>query len=563
MDRITKSYLNDFKTRTGIDEDNDATLFEHMVNYTITEKYSEESYDIESLNIGGNGTIGIDGFAILLNHQVIQNEDELNDFIDEHKKSIAEVIFVQTKTSPKFELKDIGNFEFAVQDFISENQKLKWSGTAIPSIRMLNRLIERTSELKDNPACYMFYVTLGRNEKDQNIEAKRESIESTIGDEHIFSSVKVELWGASEVQSEYKKIGQSHEVTINFESKIVLPELIGVDESYIGIVDASTIVEMMTNESGGLLSSIFYDNVRDYQGGNNVNKEIANTLSTDGKDAFVILNNGITVVAEKITISRNLLTISNYQIINGCQTSHVLFENRNVLTSDVKVPLKLIVSSDENLISKVIRSTNRQTEVKEQDLIAYTDFQKRLESYYASFPESSRLYYERRSKQYNNKSIERKKIVDKTMQIKAVASMFFDKPEMATRYFGALFNEFKDRLFKDNHEMEPYYTATYAMFKIEGLFKSGVINKKYRKIKYHILMMLRHELNSVSCSPFESSKSMKYCEALLSSINNEEKLEAAIKRVISKIDIISPNLENTDLSKSKDFVKSCLDAYRL
>jgi len=560
MDRITRSYLNDFKSDNKIDEDDDARLFEHMVNYTIAERYAEESYEIESLNVGGGGTIGIDGFIILLNHQVIQNEDELNDFIDQHKKCSAIVVFIQTKTSPKFELKEIGNFEFAIQDFISEKQKLKWSDTAKPSIKMLNRLIERTSELRDNPACYMFYVTLGKNGNDQNIEVKRESIEKTIGDEGIFSSVKFELFGASEIQSEYKKIGQSHEVTINFESKIVLPELGGVDESYIGIVDASTIVKMMTNESGGILSSIFYDNVRDYQGSNNVNIEISNTLSSEGKDAFVILNNGITVVAEKLSVTRNLMTISNYQIINGCQTSHVLFENRNILTNDVKVPLKLIVSSDQDLISKVIRSTNRQTEVKEQDLIAYTNFQKKLEDYYASFPEPCRLYYERRSKQYKNKGIDHKKIVDKTMQIKAVASMFFNKPDMATRYFGALFNEFKDSLFKDGHEMEPYYTATYSMFKIECLFKKGVINNKYRKIKYHILMMLRHELNPQKCFPFESKKSKQYCENILLYVNDEIKFLDTINRVISKIDHIGPNLDN-ELSKSRDFVKNCLDAY--
>jgi hypothetical protein len=48
---------------------------------------------------------------------------------------------------------------------------------------------------------------------------------------------------------------------------------------------------------------------------------------------------------------------------------------------------------------------------------------------------------------------------------------------------------------------------------------------------------------------------------LLASINDEKALETAIKSVISKIDTIRPNLENNDLSKSRDFVKSCLDTY--
>src|SRR5690606_788268 len=100
------------------------------------------------------------------------------------------------------------------------------------------------------------------------------------------------------------------------------------------------------------------------------------------KDAFLILNNGITIVTEEMKTTRNTFSISNYQIINGCQTSNVLYENLSEIDDSVMVPVKLISSKNPDITSKLIRSTNRQTEVKEQDLIAFSNFQKKLEDYY-------------------------------------------------------------------------------------------------------------------------------------------------------------------------------------
>ncbi|KJU84432.1 heavy metal translocating P-type ATPase [Candidatus Magnetobacterium bavaricum] len=70
------------------------------------------------------------------------------------------------------------------------------------------------------------------------------------------------------------------------------------------------------------MRNVFYDNVRDYLGENPVNQKIDKTLKDAKYDIFSILNNGITIVADKKNSNvGRLFSISNYQIVNGCQTT--------------------------------------------------------------------------------------------------------------------------------------------------------------------------------------------------------------------------------------------------
>jgi hypothetical protein len=560
MDRVTKSFLTEFSKNNGYESLKTDVLFEHFSNYTVIEPKTEYLFDIEDINIGKNGTIGIDGFAILINKQTIDNIDELNDYLDQNKNCESEVIFIQSKTSAKFSSKEVGNFGFAVKDFIAEEQTLSWSDNAIEKIKLFNNLVERISELKENPKCTLYYISLGRNENDKNVLALVKSSIINIKEENIFSKVQMDLIDSNLLISKYKKIGQSIEKSFEFQNRVTLPVINNVKEAYLGIVDTKSIIELMTDENGEMLN-VFYDNIRDYQGNNKVNNEITETLKSDFKDSFAILNNGITIVAENISTSRDKITISNYQIINGCQTSHVLFENKESLDDTVKVPIKLIISEDEGLTASVIRSTNRQTAIQEQDLLAFTKFQKSLEDFYQTFTGNEKLYYERRSKQYRSKNVERKRIIDKTTQIKAIASLYYDKPNLATRYFGAVFAELKDKLFKDNDQLLPYFVASFAIYKIEGLFRTGKIDKKYKKIKYYILTMFRHELNSQTCPAFNSKKSEAYSQEILEVLKDDTKTKKIISKVIKKIDSLSPDLQDSEISKSKDFVTKCLNLY--
>ena len=109
------------------------------------------------------------------------------------------------------------------------------------------------------------------------------------------------------------------------------------------------------------------------------------------------MNNGITIIARDVRTTGNRFHIQDYQIVNGCQTSHVLYDQRADWTRCYGAR-RLIGTADEEVIGAIVKATNRQTEVKEEQLFALSDFQKKLEAFFLTFDEPIRLYYERRSR---------------------------------------------------------------------------------------------------------------------------------------------------------------------
>ncbi|MCQ2109761.1 MAG: AIPR family protein [Fibrobacter sp.] len=562
MDRITKSYLDDFSNLFSLNSKMDESVkFEHFVNYTLIEPKTSSAINLEELNIGANGTIGLDGFAVLLNNEIISTEEELDDFMKSAKRVYGEVIFIQAKTSMSFDSKEVSNFGLSVNDFISEDPKYSWNDNAKRKIKFFNKFVSYISKFEEKPTCNLYYVCLGIDGKDQNVYAKKEEIIPQIMSQNVFSEINFDLIDNIGIQNRYKSIGRKLKKTFEFSQKITLPVIENVKESYLGLIDGKTVLSLMSDDNGNAIPNVFYDNVRDYQGENRVNSEIQTTLNSDYKDSFSILNNGMTIVAEELTTTRNEFSITNYQIINGCQTANVLFHNKSLVDEKIQVSLKLIITQNQDVISRVIRSTNSQTEIKTQDLLAYSKFQKRLEDFYSTYPDLDRLYYERRSKQYNSTPIEKNRIIDKTLQIKVVGSLFFDKPNLATRYFGTLFNEFKGSIFKDSDNMSPYYTAAYVYYKIDELFRNGSLDSVYKKFKFLIMTMFRYEINKQAYPKFNSKDIDKYCNDLIAIVNNSNKLKGYMNSITRKLDAAGDDLKNTELTKSVDFVNKAMQGY--
>ena len=88
------------------------------------------------------------------------------------------------------------------------------------------------------------------------------------------------------------------------------------------MVRCKDFITILSDSDNRMLTNIFEDNVRDFQGYNSVNNEIQDTLnSSEDQPRFGLLNNGITIVAKSILSTGDWVEIYDYQIVNGCQTS--------------------------------------------------------------------------------------------------------------------------------------------------------------------------------------------------------------------------------------------------
>src|SRR5690606_10787436 len=133
IDRITLSLIKDFQSKFDFANSKENELFEHFVNYTILEKKLEDRLDEDALNlinIGINGTFGLDGFAILINKHLITTIEDLDLILDKNTKPTADVFFIQSKTSNNFDIKEISSFGNSIEDFVSIEQNYIWNQNA-------------------------------------------------------------------------------------------------------------------------------------------------------------------------------------------------------------------------------------------------------------------------------------------------------------------------------------------------------------------------------------------------------------------------------------------------
>lgn len=556
MDRIVQSYMESFLTSQQIEEKDQSKQFEMFASYCAVEQHYTDTYSLTDIITAKGDDCGIDAIAIIINGNMITSKDEVDDLIELNKKlSEISFVFIQAKTSSSFDYGELGTFGAGVKDFFSDHPQMVRNTLIEEKSKLVEYIFSKATCIKKKPTCILYYITTGKWVDDKNCVGRIEIAKDDLMDMNIFEEVRYIPVGADLLQKLYRNTIDVIETEIDFANKILLPDIENVTQSYLGFIDYKEYLKLITDENGDIRRSVFYDNVRDYQGDNPVNHEMAETVSND-PNKFVLFNNGVTVICKKLSCLRNRFTLTDYQIVNGCQTSHVLFNNKDVITEDLQIPIKIIETENDDTVNQIIKATNRQTQVSDEQLIALNEFHRKLEAFYATFSGASRLYYERRSKQYNyGTDIEKVRIVSIAIQIKSVASMFYDKPHLASRYYGKLLSSI-DGIFSDDHQLLPYYTCAFTLYRLEYLFRNKTLPSQYRKFKYYILMMLKYSLAEDKIPEMNAHKMNKLCEVILKVANDNVKLAEEVNKITPLIDKYVDDITSNESTKSASLVES-------
>ena len=341
-------------------------------------------------------------------------------------------------------------------------------------------------------------------------------------------------------------------------------------EAYFGVLPMSEFKSILIDENGDV-KNVFDDNVRDFQGvGNPVNKDILKTLDKEKSSEFSILNNGVTIVANDAKVTSSTFTIMDYQIVNGCQTSNVLYQYQQLNDIDsIFIPIRLIVTADDELKSRVTVSTNNQTTVKTEQLAAMSEFQKNLELYYSSTSGEGQLYYERRSKQYSkDKNVVKKRVIPISAQIKTFSSMFHQNPHIVTTYYGNLVKGIGKKgpteIFKDGHSYSLYYLSGLTYYTLEELFRKSLIDKKYRKVKFYITMLIPMLIDEGKVPPLNSNKKCEeYMKKVSEILLDQPRCEELFSKAIAVIDGSDAPIEDKQALKSQKMTSQILDHFKM
>ena len=117
--------------------------------------------------------------------------------------------------------------------------------------------------------------------------------------------------------------------------------------------------------------SLFSRNVRLYTGSTRVNKDLVQTIKNPSEhDSFFLYHNGLSIICNTFTYKDNQLTISGYQVINGCQSLMTLFQNQTLITSNIQILCKIIKidNPDSEFVKKITKNSNNQNAISLKDL---------------------------------------------------------------------------------------------------------------------------------------------------------------------------------------------------
>jgi hypothetical protein len=351
-----------------------------------------------------------------------------------------------------------------------------------------------SSALRQNPVLTCFFCSTGSGDVVGHLEklvaANCERLEKL----NLFSEIAIEFLGAKSLQESYRAATNSISEKIEFPRSITLPDHESVEQAHVGYIAADQLLRLVTRQSNDganarMNPSVFFDNIRDFNPNSKINQGIITELSDGDTSSFVFKNNGVTVVAKNVSRTGDRFTLDDYQIVNGCQTTNILFHCRDKIDG-VFVPVRIIGTDDPEFVASIIVGTNNQNEVKEEQFWALKPFLKDLEEYSRNQDGERRIYVERRENQFREENVERTRIIKPRDLMKAIAGMFLFRPHRAARDYRGIRKEFEDVIFQENHSVEIYHTAALAAYKFDFVTRNQRVESSWKIYKYYVLFSL-------------------------------------------------------------------------
>jgi hypothetical protein len=539
LSTILTGMVKEFQNTKNYTSLPEAKAYEYLVNYLVVSKLHPEAFsdpqDIELIDVDKRSQFGVDSIAFIVNDNLVISKDDIAIY-SRSKNLDVKIIFIQTKTEDKYDSGSILKTIAAVKSFFGNRNLLKEKNGSI------NNIIDIFDELlkfenskffsKTSPEVYIYYVTSANScNKDVLIDTicennKNEMLKS-IKD---IKNISIQLYGEDYVIDTYNEVENSVEVDINFKDNLSLDKIDKVEQSYVGYLRAEEYLKIICDGQDKIRQRLFYDNVRDYQGLHNpVNEEIRQTLSNDLlKNKFILLNNGITIVTRYFKpLGSNNYTMRDFQIVNGCQTSYEIYNQRKTI-KNVLVPVKIIHTVDADFISMIVRATNRQTPVPDEAFITLNQYHKRLQEIFSAYSDKMpiKLFYERRSGEFRfqDKTTLKYKSITLHGLIRTVTAVFFQEAYVVynNNPVNILRNR-KEKLFKQEHILEIYYISAYLLELFEYFNGHHLFSWEENKLKYYLIMtasILLFKKNNIT--DFSSNKMEIKCKQIIELMKNKE-----------------------------------------
>jgi hypothetical protein len=503
----------------------ESKLFEFFCNYCVISRHFFGRFDPQNVTTKEDDA-SIDGIAFVIDGDLILTEDDAVVAFETHKPNLqVDVIFTQVKSGESFKKEEIANFALGLQDFFSEGQALPNGDFNKNANAIMKVIFGSLRKVKNRrPSVHVYYCTSGTYKSEREISGSFEVICRNLIELEYFHNVDVTPMGRSEILKLYADLTEKTEAKLFLKDYASIPAAPpAIPQSYVGVVNAKHLVEqLLMDADGNLKHSVFEENVRSFLGEDNpVNSAMSHTLADINKrKLFSVLNNGITIVSPQLALAAHNqeMSLSNYQIINGCQTSSTLHANYKSLSDDVNVVVKFIESTDDASAADIISATNSQSNVPQEAFFGLRTKAKLVRKYFdaqnSTVKNESLIYFERRQGEFVREVA------------RCYAAMFLNQPHNAARYVNAIFNSGVENLFKDDDHEGYYYASCLTLYKYQTLINGRKIGApNYAKLRFHIIQLFKlFVLVKMDTPPANSAKATSYAKKVIDVLNSEDRI---------------------------------------
>ena len=154
---------------------------------------------------------------------------------------------------------------------------------------MLNVLYSHSSKFVQNPSLKLYYVTTGSWNSPAPLVSKIADSIQRFQDTNMLSKVDFYPWGATQIQDNWRAIDSAAETTVQFDQRTTLPDMPGIREAYLGVLPGEELVKLVSDDEGEIRKSLFFDNVRDFQGDNGSTETLNRLCQAQTQTIFVCL----------------------------------------------------------------------------------------------------------------------------------------------------------------------------------------------------------------------------------------------------------------------------------
>ena len=450
-------------------------------------KQFDVSYDeIESGLVDGGGDGGIDGFFVFANGDLIREDTELDGL---KRDIVINTIIFQATTTASFKEKGPVTLHATLRDLFDLSKPLsKFAGVYNKALVDATDLFQKTvTTMAPRFPKHVFSVCYASKgtEVHRNVNRKAMQVKNLVENQFQGAECSMQFLTARDLVDlarETPRVSYRLDVT---------DQPINTEGGIIGLVKLREYFSFIRDEKGELRRNLFEANVRDYQGSTQVNAQIQKSLAEQWSEDFWWLNNGITIVAGKVTQTGKTLTIEDPQIVNGLQTSREIFRYfKNPGTNDDERAILVRVISPETAASRdrVIKATNSQTAISAASLRATDKIQRDIEQYLRSCG----LFYDRRKNFYKNEGKPVDKIVSIPAMAQALMAVVLHKPGTARARPSSLLKKDEDyeKVFSADFPIEVFRASIELSRRVEAHLRTdaSLTPEDRVNLKFYIAM---------------------------------------------------------------------------